>query len=376
MKDYRLLTDKYFLRSKKILKSQDINPTVRYQVFVRKDIEKLQGINEAVEWIKSKVTESKVFALEDGDSCVSGEPLIKLEGPIQELVDLETVYLGIISGRLTDYPDFYKMRVNAEKIIEVAENKPVYYFGARHYHWKLDKEISRTCKQAGFAGCSTDAGGWNWGAKGIGTIPHSLILAYAIELDKQGIDVYDKTVGKSNATVLSALAFDEVIQKNIPRVQLIDTFNREVWDSIETATALQNLDAVRIDTCRSNLAQGTQELELPYIYNHVNGNGVSISAVWNLRTRLDETGFNKIKIIVSSGFNAEKIQAFVDANRLYQQEYGNDLFNSIGTGSIYDKAIYATSDIVAYKTEGILSRWKQLSKVGREEVPTDRLIER
>ena len=100
-KQYREYTDKYFIRTRQILEAEGVNPLVRYQCFARKG-NTARGIDEAVAFIKDAAGyKARVFALKDGELYEPCEPLMKLEGRVQDLVELETGYLGIVSGRLT-----------------------------------------------------------------------------------------------------------------------------------------------------------------------------------------------------------------------------------------------------------------------------------
>ncbi len=372
--EYRDYTDKYFLRTKAILEAEGINPLVRYQIFARKGGE-VKGVDAAVEFVKEIADNKvKVYALKDRQSYNPREPLMKLEGRIQDLVDLETGYLGITSGGLTGKIELNEVRQKAKDIIIAAEGKPVYYFGARHFHYTLDEEISRICKDEGFAGCSTDIGAKAWNSKGIGTIPHALIIAYAAHMRENGIE--------GNPTVEAAKGFDKNIDPNAPRIVLIDTFNREADDALETARVLPSLKGVRIDTCGENYAQGSRELiisqhstlprlDVPDIY--IMGKGVTIPAQWALRQALVKNGFARLESTVSSGFNAEKTKAFLEADKAFQKKYGFPLFTNIGTGSIANP-VMTTSDIVAYFSEKRRA-WIPIHKVGRPEVKTNRLKE-
>ncbi len=366
---YRPYTDKYFLRSKQILETERINPIVRYQVFARKDIPKLKGIDEAADFVREIAGDKvRIYTLRDGQEYTANKPIMKIEGRAQDLVDLETVYLSILSGRLTGNIDLNEVRKKARAVVNAANNKPLYYFGARHFAPELDEGIARICQEEGFAGCSTDIGAKAWNSKGIGTIPHSLILTYAAYMQEQGLE--------GNSTVEAAKAFDRNIDKKVPRIILIDTFNREIDDTIATAKAVPNFTGARIDTCGENYSQGAGNIYLPnldvnpkYLY----GKGVTIAGNWALRRALDKNGLGNLEITVSSGFNEEKTAAFAEADRAYQELYGKPLFDSIGTGSLA-KPVMATSDIVAYYNER-QDRWLPLSKKGRDETPTKRLEE-
>jgi len=366
MKDYQQHTDKYFLRSKLILEKENINPIVRYQVFTRKDIDCLSGVDEAMYFIKKHAPEAKVYALEDGRYVASCEPVMKIEGRVQDLIDLETVYLGFISGELTGELHFPAIYHNAYGIVKAARDKPVFYFGARHFAPEDDRMITHLCHEAGFAGCSTDNGATHWDSEGIGTVPHALILSVYAELLERGL--------KDNPTVETAKLFNSHISKRIMRTMLIDTFNREIDDTIECAKA-GVIDGVRIDTCGENHSQGGdfwKNLDKDIPEKYLFGRGVTINSVWALKLKLHEIGLDNIKITVSSGFNPDKTAAFVKADEVFQEKYKTPLFDIIGTGSVYPGVVMATSDIVAYYSEKD-KKWIEHHKVGRGENPSKRL---
>lgn len=366
---YKAYTDKYFLRSKDILEKEGINPVVRYQVFARKDVPELKGINEAVDFIKGVAGDRVViYSLKEGQEYHANEPIMKLEGRVQDLVDLETVYLGILSGNLTGDIDLDKVKEKARAIKKAAGYKPVFYFGARHFHPNLDSKLAKICHDEGFVGASTDIGAKAWNAEGLGTIPHALVLTYDAYMRENNI--------QGNPTVEAAKAFDRNIDKKVPRIVLNCTYNREVRDTIETAKALPNLKGARIDTCGENTTQGSQSIVLPPMdipEKYIEGRGVTIDGVWALRRNLDKAGLVNLEITVSSGFNEEKTSAFMEADRTFQRIFGKPLFDNIGTGSLA-QPFMTTSDICAYFSDKD-GEWKNLSKVGRKELYSDRLEE-
>lgn len=367
--EYQAYTDKYFLRSKEVLSKAGINPLVRYQVFARQDISELKGINEAIDFVKGVVGDKvKIYSLKEGTRYSANEPIMKLEGRVQDLVDLETVYLGIISGNLTGDIDLEAVRYKAKAIKQAAGDKDVFYFGARHFHYSLDERIAKICQEEGFSGTSTDIGAKAWSSKGGGTIPHALVLTYQAYMEENGIE--------GNPTVEATKGFDNHIDKNVKRVLLNCTYNRELTDSIETAKAVPSLKATRIDTCGENYTEGSLEIKLPNLdvpRKYLYGSGVKIASVWKLRSGLDEAGLGDLEAVVSSGFDDEKTQAFMIADKAYQDLYGKPLFDTIGTGSIA-KPIMTTSDICAYYSEKE-NNWKPLSKIGRREIESEKLEE-
>lgn len=327
-------TDKYFLRSQVILRGENINPLVCYQIFARQDKANLSGLDETIEFILQHAPSALITYKHSNNDYIAGQPILKIEGRAQELIALETIYLSILSGRNTKPLDFEQISKNAQAIVAAANGKPVYYFGARHYGWWDDSHISGLCKKAGFAGCSTDRGAVHWNAEGRGTIPHALVL------------ILSKCRPNWNATVLAARLLKQYFP-DIPAIALIDTFNREISDSRVCIGSCPFLAGVRIDTCGENIAQGATE------------SGVSISAVRALSQSIKKAYPSRnIKIMVSSGFDAGKIRRF--------EHSIPEHYDSIGTGSLYP-SFASTSDIVRIKIED-KGEWLPLSKAGRREI--------
>ena len=83
------------------------------------------------------------------------------------------------------------------------------------------------------------------------------------------------------------------------------------------------------------------------------GTGVSAAAIWRMREALDEAGYERVRLVVSSGFGVTKCRVMADAAAP---------IDIVGTGSFIPDAwaeTYATADIVAY--DGV-----PMVKVGRE----------
>jgi len=279
-----------------------------------------------------------------------------IDAPIQDIVELETFYLGIISTETTRYNDevqsvdLDQVQTTVKAVVKAAGGRPVSYFGARHWHYSEDAAIANAAFEAGATSASTDIGAKTHGLEGTGTIPHALENVFALYY------------GKENAVVQATLAFDKHIDPSIPRISLIDYNNKEIDDSVATAQALRgHLDAVRVDTCGENVAQGVlpnltgsesqiwrqQGLPLPspdHPYaKYWAGTGVTISGVFALRQALNQAGFEDVKIILTSGFgNPEKVKALVQAEELL----GTKLFDALGVGGVYSPCRASTMDIV------------------------------
>jgi len=150
------------------------------------------------------------------------------------------------------------------------------------------------------------------GLKPSGTMPHALILLYG-------------------DTVKAAKAFDEVMDKAVPRTILIDTFQDEKFEALRVAEALgKKLSSVRLDTPgsrRGNFAQILKEV----------------------RWELDIRGFTWVKLFVSGGLTEESIAEL----NPYADGYG------VGTHLSNSPVVDFALDIV--EIEG-----KPLSKRGKE----------
>lgn len=386
--DFEKYTDKYFLRAYEILQKENLNPFVRAQIFVRKGPGIMAGMEEAVSFIRSNSDLEKnggrIYALSDGEPYEPLETILILEAPVLDIVRLETVYLGIISSSLAVFNDRQQLDLQTvEKrmrtVVDASENRPVTYFGARHWHYRDDAAISKAAIDGGAAGASTDIGAAYIHKEGSGTIPHALENIYAWK------------DGKANAVKNATIAFDKHMPTDVVRVALIDYNNREIDDTLQTVAAVPGLAAIRIDTCGENVGQGALSMKdidgkkVPEIDALLNdffgksvqvpagdekywfGTGVSVTGVYAVRKALNENGFEKVQIMLSSGFgDVKKVEAFVKAEKII----GMKLFDSLGVGGIYDSRD-STMDIVAVGET--IETMVQTAKVGRAYKPNPRL---
>ena len=134
-KDHRPYIDKYFLRAKEILQKENLNPTVVAQVFIRKGNCKVYGIDEAIAILTKYGKNLEIYSLNEGDYFENGECLMRIKAPIQDIIDLETMYLGVLSSETTlknggDDIDLSKIYTNMATIVELVKPRPVMYFGA------------------------------------------------------------------------------------------------------------------------------------------------------------------------------------------------------------------------------------------------------
>jgi len=356
--DHRPHTDVYFLHSRRILEGEGLNPRVTMRVFVRQGPGRVYGLEEAAAVLAGYAPLSEhggeVWALPEGAEYASREPLMLIEAELQDIVELETMYLGAITAATTlgnggKEPDPAGVRRLAEQIRGLMPDKRIMYFGSRHWHWDLDAELSRACVDGGFDACSTDHGARAAGLDaGVGTMPHALVLAFGAHY------------GASQGTARAVEAFDRHLPAEVPRIALVDTFNREVDDSLASARAIgRSLSGVRLDTPGEAVGQGGRPEGGPPFWT---GTGVSVEGVAAVRRALDAHGCGFVNIVLSSGFSdLEKLLAFKEA----EARLGR-LFEGLGIGAMFP-ARNATADIV--RVEG-----RHFAKLGRSFQPSRRLV--
>lgn len=326
-----LYSDAYFLRTAEILNRDQHHPTVLMQVFQRKDAV-LCGIDEAIAVLKTCAfhpEKLKIHALFDGDEVKPWETVMTIEGDLADFSHLETVYLGSLARQT-------KIATNVRNAVQAAKGKPVLFFSARYDHYAVQRQDGYAAKIGGISGVSTDANGAWWSGIGMGTIPHALIASY-----------HGNTVDATNA-------FDRHIDPAMNRVALVDFDNDCVNTSLAVARTLgDKLWAVRLDTSNNVVDQSLQPR-----MGMFPPTGVCQELVKAVREGLDAEGFPHVKIMVSGGFNPEKITAF-EKNHIPVDIYA--VGSSFMTGS-FD----FTADIVQVNHQAC-------SKFGRVYCPNDRL---
>jgi nicotinate phosphoribosyltransferase len=317
-------SDKYFVRAREILLADDYRPHVTMQVF-GKTHAFLGGIDEAIAVLKLcsvEWSDLTVRALYDGDEVEPWEPVLEIEGPYDAFAHLETVYLGVLARRT-------KVGTNTRRVVEAAAPKEVMFFPARHDHWLVQTGDGYAAHIAGAIGVSTDAQASWWGNEGVGTVPHALVAAYGGD------------------TVLATQRFAEFIPEAVQIISLVDFENDSVKTSLAVAHALgDRLYGVRLDTSELLVDESVQSQ-----MGRFSPTGVCPQLVRNVRSALDDEGFDGIKIIVSGGFSVEKIKAF-EGEGVPVDAYG------VGS-SLFQGRFDFTGDIV-------LKDGQPCAKVGRE----------
>jgi nicotinate phosphoribosyltransferase len=356
-------TDKYFLKTREIVgRYGDVDAT--YAVFMRRPVVFTPRL--AVDWLQEMAAaRGSSFTIDtsyqEGDWVGAGEPLMYISGSLEHLVDLETVFLQKLGPpcvaafnaflMCTDLPYVAFIAMDARHCAG-AEMADMMAYAASVGSAKARRETGAK----GFIGNANDATAHYFGnQRGLGTMPHALI-------------------GYAGSTLRAAQLFHETFPDDNLYV-LVDFFGREVTDSLEVCRAFPDLAhegrlGIRLDTHGGRFVEGLDtaasyavleayardairtyrtETELRWLV----GTGVTAAAIYHVRKELDQAGFDRVKIIASSGFSPKKCKLMASARAP---------IDLIGTGSYLPELwseTYATADVIAYNGE-------QRVKIGRE----------
>ena len=262
--------DVYFSRAEEILSKEGMDPHVAMEVFARRDAV-LCGIDEVKVLLAHVLRhadpdETSVEALSDGDKIQPKEVVLRIRARYRAFGLYETALLGILA-QSTGWA------TAARECVDAAAPEPVVSFGARHIHPDVTDNLDYAAIIGGCVGASTPAGARLAGLSPTGTMPHSLVLIFG-------------------DTVRAAEAFDRHMPPDVPRIILVDTFRDEAEEALRVAEALgDRLYGIRLDT-PAERGRVTPEL------------------VCEVRARLDMAGHSHVRIIVSGGFNPERILFF------------------------------------------------------------------
>ena len=273
----------------------------------------------------------EVWAVHDGATVKSDgnplhvQPVIKVRGRYRDFALLETPTLGILTRSS-------RVATNVYETMLAAHGKPVLFFPARFdlhevqaadgyaYNIALQRFNKDHARDLG-AFVSTDAQGDWWGGAGGGTVAHAAIGSFLGD------------------TAEVMMQFSRVLPPHIPRIALVDFNNNSVLDTLRVMEAMfkryielrdagDEADAskyilfgVRLDTSGSLRDVSVEPLGDPAL-----DLGVNPRLVFNVRQAMDNAweGWNipdvwkdaareychNVKIVVSGGFNPEKIKRF------------------------------------------------------------------
>ena len=360
--DIAVRTDAYFTRTREVVEHFG-DRTVTYAVFLRRPV--VSAPRPMLEWLDQVASArgtSFAYGLRHGEGewVGAGDPILTITGSFAALVETETLFLQKLGAACVAAHNAYQMCLALPSAAFLAME-------ARHcagqemqalmsYAAGVGSAAARREGAKGFIGSSSTLGAKAFGtAVGRGTMPHALI-------------------GYAGSTLRAAEMFHEACPDQDLTV-LTDFFGREVTDGLEVCRRFPDLAAagrlsLRLDTHGGRYLEGLDsassyavldrrapgairryrsELEL----RHLVGAGVSAAAIWRMREALDEAGFPKVRLVVSSGFGVGKCRVMAEAKAP---------IDVVGTGSFIPDdwhETYATADIISY--DGV-----PRVKVGRE----------
>jgi len=324
-----LYSDKYFTRTRSILLADGNRNRVLMQVFCRtKGV--LCGIDEAIAIVRTCAFHPErleIAALYDGNAVSENETVLTIGGDYSSFANLETVYLGVLARGTS-------IATAVREVCDTAGDKTVLFFSSRFDHYLVQSRDGYAAMVGGTRLVSTDANGRFFGVEGVGTVPHSLIAAY------------------EGDTLAACEAFRKHLPSSIDLIVLVDFENDCVKTSLEAARRFgPALWGVRLDTAGDLIDRSVKG-------RGKGSYGVCPELVCNVRKALDSEGFRHVKIVVSGGFDADRVRRYIEEKVP---------FDAVGIGSsFYKKRIDFTADIV-------LVNGKPCAKEGRHYRPNPRL---
>ncbi|AEE15137.1 Nicotinate phosphoribosyltransferase [Thermodesulfobium narugense DSM 14796] len=304
-----LTADSYFLRTFRILKEKGVNKKVVAEIKASSfppgyNWAIFAGINEA-RLILNELKDIEVLSLKEGSIFYPDEPVLTIKGNYLDFAIFETALLGILCQASA-------VATKAARIKKIIGSKELISFGSRRAHPSITAHLERNAYIGGCDGVSSIIGAKVINQTPRGTMPHSLILL----------------IGSLKEALK---AFDDVIEKDIPRIALIDTFCDEKFEAIEAARLLgERLYAVRLDTPSSRRGNVRKIVE-------------------EVRWELDIRGFEKVKIVLSGGIDEYIAKDLCDVV---------DIFG-VGTALTNAPIINFSMDIVEIEEEPIAKRGKK-----------------
>ena len=254
-----IVTDKYFIWTEKVLKEKNVNPKVVAEVTTSKwGI--FAGLNDVLELMQGLPID--LYAIPEGCLYYPHEPVITIVGKYLDFARFETSLLGFICQASSVATQAFKFKL-------AAGEKKIYSFGTRRMHPALAAMIERAAYIGGVDGVSNYAAEKYLGIPSMGTMPHALIISFADQ-------------------VKAWKAFDEVVDKEVPRTMLVDTYYDEKTEAILAVENVERINGVRLDTPSSRRGNFRKIIE---------------EVRWELNIRNKEN----VRIVVSGGLSLEDV---------------------------------------------------------------------
>ena len=359
-------SDIYFARTKLILERDNRHERVTMQVFQKHPDAVVVGTDQTLAILHVGTGHYRDRTQADAlfDRYLSSERrlysawsrLPALDWSAYEPVAREVFEISLYLGALADGT---RVATNTRDVVAAANGKPVIMFGARHQVHEAQAGSGYAAYVGGATAVSTDEQGEWWGSTGLGTVPHALIAVYGGDTTVATLK-FDEYINRAPDAV-GHLTAKGTPEGHVNVTSLVDFNNDVVNTSLGVAHALgARLWGVRVDTSESLVDRAILR-ELEEKEGAANGElrGVTPRLVELLREALDRNGYRHVRIVVSGGFDAEKIRRFEEL-RVPVDVYG------VGSALVHGAGFDHTADIV--RVQG-----RPLAKTGRRYSASDRL---
>jgi nicotinate phosphoribosyltransferase len=308
-------TDIYFKRTKKILRAKGKdNVKVSAEITsgsipdnqswgILCGVEEVALLFEGHDVDVYAMSEGSIFHAKDNQGVRS--PILTIDGVYHDFCEYESPLLGFLCQESA-------VASRAARIRLAAGDKPAIAFGARRIHPSIVPAVDRAAFIGGLDGVSSIKGAETVGVPPTGTIPHALMIIFEDQIK-------------------AWKAFDEVIEPEVPRIILVDTFYDEKTEAIMAAETLSGkLSGVRIDTPKSRRGDLSEIIK-------------------EVRWELDLRGHNDVKIFVSGGLDERTTKVYNEA--------GADAFG-VGTWVSGAPTFDFAMDIVELEGRAVAKRGK------------------
>jgi len=281
----------YFLKTKRIAEEKLPNNYITMQFF-QKENAVLCGTDEVIALLHTFADDPgtlEIKSLKDGDKITPYETVLTISGKYQQFGYLEGIIDGILARRTSVATNVYNV-VKAAKSSGI--NKPVVFMGDRDDHYTTQAGDGYAAFIGGSTAQATHAMNEWWGKEGMGTMPHALIQMFRGDV------------------VEASRAYHEMYPED-DLAALVDYNNDVITDSLKVAKAFgDDLKSVRLDTSRTLVDR--YFLRNHHVMGTFDPRGVNPELLFALRRALDEEGYSHVKIMVTGGFNEDRIKEFED----------------------------------------------------------------
>lgn len=319
--------------------------------------------------------ELEVDAVQDGAiTYYDGDPenvltVLEVRGRYRDFALLETPILGVLSRAS-------RIATNVYEVLQVCNGKSILFFPARfdvpevqaidgYAYWLAMRRYNMEYNRDLAPLVSTDAQGAWWGGRGTGTIPHALVACFLADDVETMVNFARHVPVETPRILLADFNNDSVGAARATLHAFWQQYQQALKSGDEMERRRWTLYGVRLDTS-GNMRDIALDADAP--------RGVNPLLVRTVRAALDAAWESwdvphdfvdaaraycrNTRIIVSGGFNREKIE-FFERSRVPVDAYGvgsSFLSNSKETNTDF------TMDVVRVKIDG---RWFDMAKVGR-----------